>query len=905
MKNILRKLICMMVAIALVCGVFAGNIGLINETNNIKAAGGVNILLPYYMTENDTLPLTTEDGAVAWTTDSIYIDVSSGHITAPAEMTSAKLEATFADGGKQNFEIMLLPKESGYILSYTREIDNSLKGRSGSDIHGMYDSLTTDSMHLGYSDDAYDFEALNYNTGVLFAKNQGDITKVIRQPYIFRMKDGSFGVIAVRMNETDADAASANDCYNVKNDSTGEVILFTSKDLISYEEVGAISLSSSDDICNPACEYDKVTDSYYIIWSSLTDGNNYMNVTSDFSQISEKEETDIVKRQIGESSIEYAIESNAIAVTPNEKQYILKKLTPVINTTIDEKIIETAPGVAVDLSDVKVMANYSDGSKAEKCVDWNENELAAVDFNKEGTYTVSGTISQLSDRISETGNYPFLAGRADPNVIKYNGKYYFIATNEDGNVNLYIRESDTVEGLNDAKEHLVYDEAKGAEGGIVSISNHWAPELHVIGDNLYMLFGSNVGTGWDVQSLIMKLAPGGDPTNYDDWEAPARYLDKDGKVLNSYYGGITLDMTHFSYNDREYVVWSQRNFNKNAGTADLWIGETTADNPGQLISEPVKIVECEYGWERIHQTVTEGPFVIIRDDKLFMTYSGGATDETYCVGVTQIDLNENTNFLDAASWKKSNYPILTGLSVCSDTGYHGPGHNSYVTDERGNLINVFHARPGNGSQFARDTFLRVVHFGFDGMPVLDLEEEKEILPENKAVTMKVVVKNPIADNVSGNFGQGANDGNVSGVNYAGNPNSTGQVADKKGLLKRGYVFKKDKLKYKITGVTKKAGKVTGGTVVITGVADKKIQKKVTKITIPKNVKVFGVKLKITAIGKKAFKDCKKLKAVTVKSTIIKKVDKTAFKGTSKKLTIKVPAKRKKAYKKLFKVVNIK
>ena len=125
--------------------------------------------------------------------------------------------------------------------------------------------------------------------------------------------------------------------------------------------------------------------------------------------------------------------------------------------------------------------------------------MDAVNFNKEGTYTVTGQIRQLADKISETGNYPFLAGRADPNMVKYNDKYYFIATNESGNVNLYIKESDTVAGINDAEDHLVYDEAKGAEGGIVSISNLQAPELHVINNDLYMFFASNVGTGWEVQ----------------------------------------------------------------------------------------------------------------------------------------------------------------------------------------------------------------------------------------------------------------------------------------------------------------------------------------------------------------------------------------------------------------------
>ena len=68
-------------------------------------------------------------------------------------------------------------------------------------------------------------------------------------------------------------------------------------------------------------------------------------------------------------------------------------------------------------------------------------------------------------------------------------------------------------------------------------------------------------------------------------------------------------------------------------------------------------------------------------------------------------------------------------------------------------------------------------------------------------------------------------------------------------------------------------------------------KALTTVTIPKGVK---------KIGKKAFYGCKKLKKVIVKTTTLKSVGKKAFKGTAAKLRIKVPKKKFKAYKKLFK-----
>lgn len=53
------------------------------------------------------------------------------------------------------------------------------------------------------------------------------------------------------------------------------------------------------------------------------------------------------------------------------------------------------------------------------------------------------------------------------------------------------------------------------------------------------------------------------------------------------------------------------------------------------------------------------------------------------------------------------------------------------------------------------------------------------------------------------------------------------------------------------------------------------------------------------IGSKAFFGCKKLKNITIKSKVLKKVGKNAFKGIHKKAVIKVPAAKYKAYVKLL------
>lgn len=134
------------------------------------------LLLPYYVTEQDILPMQLGGAQIRWTADQEIIDVSTGKIKAPEQsITEVNLEAevTLADNStkKKSFTVQVLPKGSGYILGYTREKDDSMK-RNGK-VHGMYQSAVTDSLHLGYSGDGKTYEPLNHNTGVLLQKMRG------------------------------------------------------------------------------------------------------------------------------------------------------------------------------------------------------------------------------------------------------------------------------------------------------------------------------------------------------------------------------------------------------------------------------------------------------------------------------------------------------------------------------------------------------------------------------------------------------------------------------------------------------------------------------------------------------------------------------------------------------------
>ena len=155
-------------------------------------------------------------------------------------------------------------------------------------------------------------------------------------------------------------------------------------------------------------------------------------------------------------------------------------------------------------------------------------------------------------------------------------------------------------------------------------------------------------------------------------------------------------------------------------------------------------------------------------------------------------------------------------------------------------------------------------------------------------------------------------------------------------VKEGTVYKQGVQKYKVTSATAKKKTVTlynvndksaktykvGATVKIknqtykvTAIAPKAFAncKKLEKVTIGKNVVTIGSKafancknLKtitigkgVTTIGPNCFANCKNVTKIIIKSTVLKKVGKNAFKGINSRAVIKVPKAKVTKYKKLL------
>ena len=105
----------------------------------------------------------------------------------------------------------------------------------------------------------------------------------------------------------------------------------------------------------------------------------------------------------------------------------------------------------------------------------------------------------------------------------------------------------------------------------------------------------------------------------------------------------------------------------------------------------VRLPTPDYDWERHGFWVNEGPAVIKRNGKVYLTYSASDTGINYCMGMLTAD--EDADLLDPLSWKKERWPVL---KTDWERGVYGPGHNSFTKDKSGRDWLVFHARPYPG-----------------------------------------------------------------------------------------------------------------------------------------------------------------------------------------------------------------
>ncbi len=297
---------------------------------------------------------------------------------------------------------------------------------------------------------------------------------------------------------------------------------------------------------------------------------------------------------------------------------------------------------------------------------------------------------------------PIAEQRADPWVHRSgDGTYYLVATVPEYD-RIVIRRAGSINGLKNATEKTIWVKH---ETGVMG-HHIWAPELHRINGTWYIYFAAGEAENiWNIRMWVLSN-PSEDPME-GSWKEEGR--------IETAIESFSLDATTFEHMGRRYLIWAQNVSGGEHGTA-LVISEMK--DPITLTGPEVVISEPDFSWEKMKYQVNEGPAVIKRDGRIFVTYSASATNHHYCMGLLWTD--EDADLLHASSWNKSPGPVFyTNVELMR----YGPGHNSFTTAEDGEtVVMMYHARDYRdiqGHELSdpnRATRARVVSWTASGFP---------------------------------------------------------------------------------------------------------------------------------------------------------------------------------------------
>lgn len=267
---------------------------------------------------------------------------------------------------------------------------------------------------------------------------------------------------------------------------------------------------------------------------------------------------------------------------------------------------------------------------------------------------------------------PLVLQRADPQVtLQPDGWYYYTATVPEYD-RIEIRRARTLDDLGTAEASVVWRKhARGEMGAHI-----WAPEMHRIDGKWYIYFtAAPADKIWEIRLYVLENASP-DPFK-GEWVERGQ--------LRTGWESFSLDATTFAHHGRRYLVWTQRAPDGSKGT-NIYIAQM--DTPLTIAGPATLLTRPEYAWERVKYDVNEAPAVLVKNGRVFLTYSASATDANYAMGM--LSARDDADLLDAASWTKSPRPVFTS----SDANRQwGPGHNSFTTTSDGKTdVLVYHAR---------------------------------------------------------------------------------------------------------------------------------------------------------------------------------------------------------------------
>lgn len=265
----------------------------------------------------------------------------------------------------------------------------------------------------------------------------------------------------------------------------------------------------------------------------------------------------------------------------------------------------------------------------------------------------------------------------DPFILLDDGTYYMYGThNSDTGIEVY--QSDNLEeweGPIGAREGFALHKSD-----VYGEGAFWAPEVYHINDAYYMFFSVE-----EHMAIAVSDSP----------EGP--FIQDEPSVLRDH-----KSIDHHLFIDEDgtkYLYFA--NFKEGL---EIW-GAKLNDDFSSIKEETLtKIISKSQDWEKSPKepvgTVNEGPFVVKKDGKYYMTYSANHyASPDYGIGLAYADQ-------PLGEWTKSEEnPVIQ-----NPDGLVGTGHSSFFQDKEGALHIVYHAHFETTEVHPRKVFMNKAKF---------------------------------------------------------------------------------------------------------------------------------------------------------------------------------------------------
>jgi GH43 family beta-xylosidase len=297
---------------------------------------------------------------------------------------------------------------------------------------------------------------------------------------------------------------------------------------------------------------------------------------------------------------------------------------------------------------------------------------------------------------------PLVKNGADPWVIRHSGKYYYCRV-RGGRIE--VNRADSLQDI-DSQRHTVWAPQKDFPGRKAFQKQMWAPELHQFGDKWYIYFAATSRRNEDHRIYVLESV-----TN--DPQGRYKFLGKFDDPSDQW----AIDGTILPLNGRNYFIWSGW---ENSSNIQQKIYIALMVSPTKISGQRVCIASPQYDWEipsieimfeghLQKPEVNEAPTVLKHDGRVFVIYSAsGSWADGYCMG--QLELT-GKDPLDPSSWRKKSQPVF-----CSSSKIFGPGHASFIKDDRDRNWMVYHCAKYSGAGWNREVRAQRFTWNMDGSP---------------------------------------------------------------------------------------------------------------------------------------------------------------------------------------------